>query len=41
LGKIKFVYPNVSGIQQRGGLLKRWELTELYIVIPSPPSQPF
>ena len=36
---ISYVYPNVSGIQQRGGLLQRWQLAEeigcSYIEIPA------
>jgi len=26
--KIQYVYPNVSGISQRGGLLERWNLAK-------------
>ena len=37
--KVSYVYPNVSGIVQRGGLLERWKLAKklgyAYIEIPA------
>ena len=37
--KVSYVYPNVSGILQRGGLLERWKLAKklgcTYIEIPA------